>query len=351
MQPQAVVESNGVVHLVFLKGDPAACDVFYSRRSGPGAAFSNPIRVNSVSNSAVAMGTVRGAQLALGRNGRVHVVWNGSEKAAANPGAGAPMLYARTAENGVDFEPQRNLMHSTTHLDGGGSVAADPDGHVYVAWHGHRKTGPQEEIDRAVFLATSDDDGSHFTVERQVNPPQTGACGCCGLKISAATHGAVAILYRSATLDGNRDSELLLSTNYGKSFSAQVTEPWHISTCPMSTHALQPIGDGFRGAWERQGRIGYAEIRLGAVMPLKVFQAGEGAQGCKHPTFAASAAGEEKVLLAWTEGTGWERGGTLAWGCFDGQGRQTASGREQGVPVWSYAAAVPEPGGDFTLIY
>ena len=37
------------------------------------------------------------------------------------------------------FEPQRNLMQETFALDGGGSVAADAEGNVYVAWHGSAK--------------------------------------------------------------------------------------------------------------------------------------------------------------------------------------------------------------------
>jgi hypothetical protein len=73
-------------------------------------------------------------------------------------------------------------------------VAAGPQGHVYVVWHGHRRTGPREEIDRTVFLAVSADDCKTFTAERQVNPADTGVCGCCGLKAFADSHSALAIL-------------------------------------------------------------------------------------------------------------------------------------------------------------
>ncbi len=31
LQPQVAVDARGTVHLVYLKGDPAACDVFYTR--------------------------------------------------------------------------------------------------------------------------------------------------------------------------------------------------------------------------------------------------------------------------------------------------------------------------------
>ena len=47
------------------------------------------------------------------------------------------MIYTRSDGAG-GFESQRNITRSETSLDGGGSVAADDMGNVYVAWHaGH----------------------------------------------------------------------------------------------------------------------------------------------------------------------------------------------------------------------
>src|SRR5437879_10562330 len=84
IQPQAAVDAKGVVHLVYFKGEPRAGDIFYVRR-GPGEeTFSKPIQVNSQPHTAMAMGTIRGAQLAVGKNGRVHVAWDGM-------GEGAPI--------------------------------------------------------------------------------------------------------------------------------------------------------------------------------------------------------------------------------------------------------------------
>lgn len=351
VQPQTSLEANGTLHLVYLKGDPKECDVMYCRRLPGQTTFSSPLRVNSLPGSAIAIGTVRGAQIALGRSGRVHVIWNGSDKASASPGAGEPMLYSRLNATGDAFEPQRNLMTMTTHLDGGGSVAADRDGRVYAVWHGHRKVGPQEEIDRGVFVAFSTDDGKTFTPERQVNPPETGVCGCCGLKAFVDQNGALAIVYRSANLQGNRDSELLLSTNHGQSFDARVLGQWHVSTCPMSTHALGQEPNGMGAAWENQGQIYFTSIMPRQTHSMAPLSAAGTTGNRKHPAFAVSRGHDSSMILSWTEGTGWEKGGALAWECLDSKGEQTASGRVDGIPVWSYAAAVAEPTGSFTLIY
>jgi len=120
IQPQAAVDSRGMVHLIYFKGEADGGNVFYVYRKLGETEFSKPIKVNSQSGSVTAIGTIRGAQLALGRHGLVHVAWNGS----GNPKAerGSPMLYARLNEARTAFEPQRNLMTSTMNLDGGGST-------------------------------------------------------------------------------------------------------------------------------------------------------------------------------------------------------------------------------------
>jgi hypothetical protein len=59
------------------------------------------------------------------------------------------------------------------------------------------------------------------------------------------------------------------------------------------------------------------------------------------------------MILAWTEGTGWERGGALAWQVFDASGQPTQEkGRVEGaIPTWSMATVVARPDGGFTIIH
>jgi hypothetical protein len=73
-------------------------------------------------------------------------------------------------------------------------------------------------------------------------------------------------------------------------------------------------------------------------------------RGRKHPVIAANERGE--TVLVWTEGMGWERGGSLAWQVFDKTGKPTKQrGTADGVPVWSLAAVFARPDGGFTIIY
>src|SRR5436305_71483 len=79
IQPQALIDGKGVLHLLYFQGEAKAGNLIYVRREGD--KFSAPLRVNSQEGSAIAIGTIRGGHLALGKNGRVHVAWNGSGQA------------------------------------------------------------------------------------------------------------------------------------------------------------------------------------------------------------------------------------------------------------------------------
>lgn len=349
IQPQVAVDKKGVVHLLYFKGEAAGGDVYYAR-SEDGAHFSDPVRVNSGEKSVVAAGTIRGAQLAVGKNGRVHVAWNGSHKAKLKaPGGGEPMLYTRLDDKGTAFERERNLIQSAVGLDGGGSVAADADGNVYVFWHAP-DPGTKGEDNRRVWVAASADEGKTFAPERAASTEPTGACGCCGLR-AFASGGKLYALYRGAKDVTQRDVHLLRSEGKGKTFSGEALHPWEINTCPMSSMAFASAPDGsVLGAWDTKGQVFFVKVDPKTGKSSEPVAAPEAGKGRKHPSLAANAKGE--TLFAWTEGTGWKRGGALAWQVYDKDGKPTADrGRAEGVPVWGLVAAFVRPDGRFAVVY
>jgi hypothetical protein len=226
IQPQAIVDAQGILHLIYFKGEALAGDLFYVRREAGRKDFSSPIRVNSQPASAVATGTVRGGRIALGKAGRVHVGWFGSGKVKA--ASGSPMLYARLNDAGTAFEEQRNLMQITSGLDGGGTVTADSVGNVYVAWHGLKIGGARGEDERQVWVARSTDEGKIFAKEAPAWAEPTGVCACCAMQALADSKGAISMLYRSATADVNRDIYLLSSKNQGAHFEGLLVHKWKV---------------------------------------------------------------------------------------------------------------------------
>lgn len=352
IQPQAVVGADGVLHLIYFKGKPLGGDIFYVRKVRERDDFSSPIRVNSQPGSAIAVGTIRGAHLAVGKNGRVHAAWMGGE-GAARPGIGGgkevvPMLYARLNDAGGAFEPERNLITWATGLDGGGSLAADPDGNVYVAWHANPGVENRGESVRAVFIARSADEGKTFKREQQANPRPTGACGCCGMRAFAGSDGALCIAYRSAN-DVSRDMTLLVSRDRGASFDMTTLNKWMTRMCPMSSASFAQAGAAVVVATESEDRVVYDRIDP-RTLKLSTPVSGSGGEKRKHPAVAANARGE--VLLAGTEGAAWGERERLAWQLFGQNGEPLSEIRRvEGVPPWSSSAAFVMPDDSFVILY
>jgi hypothetical protein len=345
IQPQVVMDGKGVVHLIYFRGDPRHGDIFYVRSRNDGGSFSRPLRVNSEEGSAIAVGNIRGAHLAVGKNRRVHVAWNASGKGAQKEG----MLYARLNDDGTAFERQRNVIRAANGLDGGGSVAADDGGNVYVVWHAP-EPGEKGEGKRRVWVAPSTDDGKTFAEEKAAYDKDTGACGCCGLRAFADRKGNVYVLYRSATEQVNRDTYLLRSTDKGASFGGEDVQRWRINACPMSSFAFAEGPAEVLAAWETNGQVYYARINPDSGKRSAPIAAPGAGRDRKHPVVACDK--QERTLLVWTEGMGWERGGAVAWQLFDKNDKALAEkGRTEGVPTWSLVAVFPRAEGGFTIVY
>lgn len=346
IQPQAVQDSQGRVHVIYFQGDPSAGNLYYVRFAPDANSNVTPLRVNSVPNSAGAMGTVRTAQIAIGKGDRVHVVWNGLGPKGENGYPTAYQAYTRLNDAGTAFEPQRNLTTWAKGLDGGGSVAADRAGNVYVLWHA--LAGAKNEAGRAVFLAQSRDNGMTFGREKQANPEETGACGCCGMRAFVDSQGILYALYRAAGANVNRDTMLLVSRDKGATFQEKRLHPWNLNACPMSTYTLAENEGQILAAWETRDHVFYSTINpadLSVSTPVSV--AGE-AQ--KHPALIPGPNG--KTLLVWTEGTGWQRGGGLAWQVLTRNVTTAPPARKPDVvPVWGLASAYAQANGKFVIFY
>lgn len=345
IQPQAVTDQTGTIHLIYFKGEPGGGDLFYVRRRGNDAAFSAPLRVNSDRGTAIATGSVRGGQIALGRNGFIHVAWNGSKPIERNGLKQTPMWYARLAPGGSTFEPQRAIGSRTRHLDGGGSIAADRGGRVYVVWHA---AGLEDgEPNRPIYVATSTDDGARFAAEKAY-ANEGGACGCCGVETQVDARGRLHVLYRSAGAMIHRDAMWMTIGPQGASPPVRL-QPWELPACPMTTFAMAAGPDGIVAAWETEQQIYSAVLKPDAREATGVTPV-EGNAIRKHPSVAINTAGDR--LLAWTEGTAWARGGTVAWDLRDRLGRRLASQSSAGtVPVWGLVSAVARADGSFLLFH
>ena len=202
---------------------------------------------------------------------------------------------------------------------------------------------------RAVFVARSPDEGGTFQRETKAITKSTGACGCCGLRAFADSSGAAYILYRAATKMVNRDEILLVSPQPGAEFQIAHADPWIVPTCVMSSASLAEGNNGTLAAWETLDQVFFATVNPKTLKVSKPISP-PGSTKRKHPVAVANAKGE--MLFAWTEGTGWARGGAVAWQLYDAAGNPASEkGRADGVPVWSLATAFAKEDGTFVIVY
>lgn len=347
IQPQVAADEHGTVHLVYFKGDPSAGDLFYSK-STDGVTFSDPIRVNSVPGSAVAIGNIRGARLAIGRHGNLYVVWNGSSR-MGNPSEGrSPMLFSRLNETRTAFEPERDLIHTARGIDGGGGIAADQQGRVYVFWHAPIPGQHGEEF-RRIWMTRSDDDGKSFPPERLAWDEPTGTCGCCSLDSYSDRYGRVYVLFRSASAMVHRDMYLLESADHGATFHGSDISKWNVGFCVMSSEAFVSGRAGSYAAWETEKRIHFGLINAQAATASDIAVSSD-PENQKYPSLATNREG--LILASWTEGMSWKRGGSVHWQLFDSAGQRIGnSGAADGVPPWSLVAAYARRNASFVVLF
>ena len=334
--PRAVVDTGGTVHLVYVQGGTNAANLFHVTRAPGAPGWSAPQQVNSRALSVSGVGPIDGAQLALGPDQRLHVVWLQTEPAR--------FFYTRSRADGSGFEPQRDLSTGEQGtLEAGPAVAADDDSNVYVFWH----AGADEDARRRVYLTVSRDGGTTFEPPRPVSPATEGACACCGLAAVSDPGGAVHVSYRGAGDNVRRGQRLLTSTDHGRTFSDRLVDPWELGACPVSTTNLFAGPAGLTAAWETAGQVYFADVhRLDAVRS----PAGPARFRRKNPAVAVDARGD--TLLAWGDGPGFSFGGSLHWQMFDAAGRPVGEqGGGAGTVISGSTAAAVVQDGRFLVVF
>jgi hypothetical protein len=170
------------------------------------------------------------------------------------------------------------------------------------------------------------------------------------MRLFADSRGVIHGLYRSAKEDVHRDIYVLRSQESSDSFSVALLHPWNINACPMSSMDLVEAGSEVLGAWETQTQVYFAPVSRGVEVARTATIAPPGNNPKrKYPALARNGRGE--TLLAWVEGSGWQRGGVLGWQIFDSAGRPSVGCQvRQNVPVWSFPSAFVRPDESFAIV-
>jgi hypothetical protein len=170
------------------------------------------------------------------------------------------------------------------------------------------------------------------------------------MRIFAADNQAVYVLYRAATERVHRDMYLLRSTDGAATFQEEDVGSWDTVSCPMSTAFFIPCSKGTLAAWETKGQVYSTLFDAGTGKSSPPVAAPGDARDRKYPVLACNSKGE--TMLVWTEGMGWNKGGSVAWQIYGKDGQPTGpSGKREGVPTWSLVGVFARPDGNFAIVY
>ncbi len=349
LQPRMVQAEDGSVHLLYFKkrlNRPAAREgnLFYRQYLPESGRFGAPVRVSSQAFNLQSVSISRAA-LAIGGDGRVHVMWYRPREGEYH--------YSRSNPERTVFEPLRSLVTEFTDgLDAGGDVAAYGD-QVAIVWGAGDLS---REDERSMFARFSQDGGESFGAEKMIANPDLGACACCSMAIDYLSQSELVVAYRSA-IDGIGRHMQVLRVNgvdgelSGASYEAvHELQQWEATFCPLSTN---DIGfDSGKDAWlvfETENRIVKMNLENPESIALVAEPYTETRQ--KNPAIAFDADGN--YLITWGEAISHNRGGRLNLRVFDANGIEQSFRLEEEIQMqnFTFPAAAALPDGSFLVLY
>jgi hypothetical protein len=321
----AEIDADGAVHLVYVSlPDGVQQDLFYAVSTDGGATFEPAIRVNANAGQVYA-GGFRGPDIALGADGRVHVIWYTNGYQAKRPHEEWGVHYAYMDAAGDAFVGERNINKRPSDNY---ALDANDDGEVSIYW------GANDG-----FISRSSDGGETFDEPVQVE--SIDPCECCATRVRYADDGTLHLVYREKR-DNLRDmyivpiTDSLLSPPRVKLDS----EPWEIAACPMTgAYLTASDADSYLVAWERKRAIYYGRYgKDGAPMePAEVAVAEEG----RYPLVLSGADGV--TLVAWKDDV------NMGWRRYDARGIALDEPTVVQADNIHRFAGVVTPSGDFVL--
>src|SRR5262245_21829347 len=301
--PQLGVRASGDLFLLRLKDR----NLWLQTSSDGGDSFDEGLRVND--GGEVASHAENTPHMIVRSMREFYVLWT------AEDSHDQTSLRLATSTNwGRSFNKSIPVDPSGTASQSFYTLAAGPDGAVYVAWldgrdHGHGNSGS------ALYLAKSTNRGQSFEKSVRV---ALNVCPCCRPSIAFTDAKTMHIGWRGVLNDDIRDIFVGTSTDGGLTFAppARVAEDnWRINGCPHSGPSLATIGGKLFTAWRTvtgdRGRVYIASSGdNGAHFSAKV-EAGMGLHDANHPHLLALEDSAGLVFQAR------EASGQNSWGKFD----------------------------------
>jgi hypothetical protein len=199
LSPQLAVDSGGNISVVW-ESDSTPFGVLYSHSTNGGTSFSQPVDL------ATNTGGSFGAQIGVGADGSINVVWEDDSSSGAN------ISFSRSTDKGASFSPPQtlstNLGNSTE-----AQMVLDASGNIDVVW----ADSTSGKFD--IFLSRSTDQGASFSSPKNLsNGPANSLHAQIGVD---ATGGVYVVWQENVAADfNNKDVFFARSSDSGANFMA-----------------------------------------------------------------------------------------------------------------------------------
>jgi hypothetical protein len=315
--------ADGVIHLLF----DAASGPQYVKSQDGGLTFSAPLAVVDVAAQKPGL-KFSGADIAVGKDGRVHVAMANNAWKLKLPKDEWSLHYATLPAGAKAFSPVRNLNRQPSE---GFSLAAGERGAVTACF-----------LSGKLFAMVSRDGGETFASSAELNPTWN-PCDCCTTAAAYGRDGNLALIYREETKN-ERDIYVVLwnqSRDTEPSRTRISRTPWKIEGCPMTYFTIAPTATGYVAAWPTKGQVYFARLdKGGAVLPPGEIRT-PGTSGMRMGLLAVSA--DDGVSLV-----AWKNKEVLGWQLYDAKG-QPQGNPDSTTSPGDGAAGVVLPNGKFVL--
>ncbi|MFQ5568994.1 MAG: sialidase family protein [Rhodothermales bacterium] len=303
----AVDPQQGTVYWAWFGKEDSLTNVYLARLESGHETISEPVQVNRLPGNANWHAQAP-AQVAVGPEGQVYVAWTNKIDVEGRRFPASNLLVARSTDGGRTFESPTTVNDDaagrpTSHTFH--SIAAGPDGTIYVSWldsrkrdharaalahhgqptlqqasHSHSTAQHDAMPGTELRVARSTDGGQHFGTNVVV---AQNTCQCCRTALDVTADGTVYLAWRHVFPDKSRDMALVRSTDYGMTFSEPVRvheDGWTIEGCPHSGPALEVDGKGsIHVAW-------YTGVETGAGLFYAVSDDAGATFGAPHTLLA-----------------------------------------------------------------
>jgi hypothetical protein len=295
----AKTDRQGVIHLLFDTADGPR----YVTSTDQCKSFDSAIPIVDSGSKRFGL-EFHGVDMAVGKDGMVHVAMNTNAWKLKLPQREWAFFYARLELGVKTFSPVRNL---NTHPSEGFSLAADDHGNVTACW-----------LSDKLYANVSHDNGETFAPASEIDPA-FDPCNCCTTSTNYGANGKLAILYREET-NNERDMYLILwDQDRGEVTRTRIsTTLWKVGACPMSCFTINPSRHGFVATWPTKDQIYFARLHgAGNRMPPgEIKTPGESGM---HTGMLGLSAPDGSTLVAW------KKNDQLYWQLYDPAGQPTKS--------------------------